>query len=148
MPALLMVDPPSDALPIGGQMQLAATPRSASGLEIPNRDVTWFSRGPDIATVSSSGLVTAVFSGRTEIVAVTQPSTVQVKVGRTRQLDVFLLALSGKPLTDRPVVFEGDRPGIAAVSSSSLVVAVAPGETIIRARSEGKEGTARVTVAR
>ena len=163
------VQPESVELPLRGQVQLEATPYTASGIEIPNREVSWLSRDPGIATVSDGGLVTALRPGRTEIVAqvddvagvvpvavhllpvawvVVEPDRVSLKVGRSQQLEVLLFSLSGSPLTGRDVEFTSDDPSVAAVTHDGLVVAVRPGDTRVRARSEGKEGSSRISVNR
>jgi uncharacterized protein YjdB len=163
------VDPSSAALIIGGELQLTADPLTASGIPVPNRSIAWSSLAPDIASVSEEGVVTAHSKGQADILAtvdgasgtasvnvagpaiawvVVQPKDFDLKVGRTRQLTVFLLDADGDILADRPVQFVSDDPAIAAVSNSGLVVGVNPGETVIRVRAEGKEGTSRVDVNR
>jgi alpha-amylase len=163
------VVPASLSLPLLDEAQLEATAWTASGLEIPNRPVTWFSHDSDIATVSSEGLVTAVRPGRTEIVAraddvtravpvnvtaspvawiVVEPDRFGLKVGESRKLEVFLFSFSGTPLTGRDVEFESDDPGVAIVSSAGLVVAVEPGDARITARVDDKSAVARVSVRR
>ena len=163
------VEPASVALQVRDEQQLEATAWTASGLEIPNRTVTWFSRDTDIATVSDAGLVRGVRRGRTEIVAraddataevpvnvnlvpvawvVVEPDHFGLKVGESRMLEVFLFSVTGAPLSDREVEFESEDPGIAAVSPAGLVVAVSPGQARIVVRVEGKEATSRVGVSR
>ena len=163
------VVPASVALQVRDEARLEATAWTASGLEIPNRPVTWFSQDPDVATVSADGLVRAVRPGRTEIVARADDVTAEVpvsvnlipvawvaiepdhfglKVGESRQLEVFVFSLTGTPLSGREVEFESEDPSVAAVSPAGLVVAVSPGNTRIVARVEGKEATTRVGVSR
>ena len=163
------VDPPAVSLPHKGEVQLEATAWTASGLEIPNRPVSWFTRNPDVATVTADGLVRGAGPGRTEIVAraddvttevpvsvnlipvawvVVEPAHLGLKVGESRQLEVFLFSVTGAPLSDRDVVFESDDPDVAAVSSSGNVFAVRPGRAGIIVRVEGKEATAQISVSR
>jgi uncharacterized protein YjdB len=47
----------------GRTLQLTATPKTASGITVTGRAVTWSSSDPGIASVSASGLVTAVTVG-------------------------------------------------------------------------------------
>ncbi|HET9515374.1 MAG TPA: Ig-like domain-containing protein [Gemmatimonadales bacterium] len=163
------VDPSSAALIIGEELQLSAAPMTASGIPVPNRSIAWSSLAPDIASVSEEGVVTAHSKGQADILAVVdgtsgtasvnvagpaiawivvQPKDFDLKVGRTRQLTVFLLDADGDILADRAVQFVSDDPAIAAVSNTGLVVGVNPGETVIRVRAEGKEGTSSVDVNR
>lgn len=62
--------------------QLTATPRNSSGTAITGKTVSWASNGPAIATVNSSGLVTAQGPGFTTITAtvdgITGSATVNV----------------------------------------------------------------------
>lgn len=53
----------------GTQHSITATARAASGDEIAGRTVHWFSLDPTLATVSGSGVVTAVRAGTTKIQA-------------------------------------------------------------------------------
>lgn len=163
------VDPSSAALTIGGELQLTAAPLTASGIPVPNRSIAWSSLAPGIATVSEQGMVTAHAPGQADIVAtvddtfgtasvnvagpaiagiVVQPKDFDLKVGRTRQLTVFLLDGDGDILADREVEFVSDDPTIAAVSNTGLVFGMSQGETVIRVRAEGKEGISRVEVDR
>ena len=161
------IDPPGAGLIVGATQQLSATPKTASGIPVPNRSVTWSSSDPAIATVSGSGMVTAVSLGEAGISArvdgvsesvpvnvspkpvaqvVLEPATVTIQAGQTRQLTVTVKAADGQTLEDRTVDFESDDPAIATVSSTGLVTAISAGQTTIRAISEGREAGASVTV--
>lgn len=163
------VDPPSVSIQLKGEVQLEARAWTASGLEIPNRPVSWSSRNPEVATVTADGLVRGARPGRTEIVAraddvttevpvsinlvpvawvVVEPSHLGLKVGESRRLEVFLFSISGVPLSDREIGFESDDPDVAAVSTSGVVFAAKPGRAEILVRVEGKEATAQVSVSR
>src|SRR5262245_6648402 len=76
------VQPPGASISVGGTQQFTATPRTSSGIPVPNRPVIWSSDDQGIATVSNSGLVTAVAEGSTNISAsvdgVTRDVTVHV----------------------------------------------------------------------
>ena len=68
-PALtLRVTPKLDSLGIGGTLQLSARVTDGAGLQ-QSATVAWMSVNNAIATVSASGLVTAVSTGRVGIVA-------------------------------------------------------------------------------
>lgn len=60
--------PAENVLLVGGSVQLTATPRAAGGAAVERR-VTWTSSDRNVATVSSTGLVTAVASGVAFIIA-------------------------------------------------------------------------------
>lgn len=62
------VSPASATVSAGGTVQLAATVTGAGGATL-NVQVEWATLNPSVATVSSSGLVTAVAAGQVQIVA-------------------------------------------------------------------------------
>lgn len=62
------VSPASATVSAGGTVQLAATVSGAGGDPL-NVQVEWATLNPSVATVSSSGLVTAVAAGQVQIVA-------------------------------------------------------------------------------
>lgn len=67
--ATVAVTPAAASLAVGGTVQLTATLRDASGNAITGRTVTWSSASSAIATVSATGLVTAMAAGGTSISA-------------------------------------------------------------------------------
>ncbi|HEX9892511.1 MAG TPA: Ig-like domain-containing protein, partial [Gemmatimonadales bacterium] len=161
------VQPAGAGLIIGSTQQFTATPRTASGIPVPNRQTTWSSSDPGIATVSVSGLVTAVGLGEVEITArvdgasgsrpvnvsprpvaqvTVQPPTAEFPVGQSVQLQVTTLDSEGQPLTGRTVLYTSDNPAVVTVSATGLMTGVGAGQTLVRANSEGKEGTCTVTV--
>lgn len=66
-------------------LQLSATPRDSAGNPLAHRAITWSSDAPAIATVSSSGLVTALTPGTAQLSAasegLTQRATITVVAG-------------------------------------------------------------------
>ena len=74
--ASVTVSPPSATLTtIGGTVQLSAAALDASGDGISGKTFTWDSADDAIATVSSSGLVTAVANGMVNVTATTDGRT-------------------------------------------------------------------------
>jgi hypothetical protein len=164
----VVIDPPGAGLRVGGTQQLTATPRTSSGIPIPNRPVTWKSDDPDVATVSDNGLVTAVANGSAAITATVdqvtgmapvtvtarpvavvevEPTSISLQIGQTRQLTTSLRAQDGSALSGRTVTFSSDAATVATVSSTGLVTGTGPGQTVVRVRSEGKEARATVSVS-
>jgi M6 family metalloprotease-like protein len=75
------------------------------------------------------------------------PATGSIAVGGTRQLSATLRDASGNALTGRGVAWSSARPGVASVSATGLVsAAAAGGPVVITASSEGRSGTAQITV--
>jgi len=59
----LVLSPDEVTVAVGGAVQLTARPKRASGATLFGRTITWASTDTDVATVSHSGLVTAIKPG-------------------------------------------------------------------------------------
>lgn len=70
-----------------------------------------------------------------------------MSVGGTAQATATLLDSRGQALTGRTVTWSSANPGVASVSSQGAITALADGNTAITAASEGRSGTAGLTVA-
>lgn len=70
--ARVAVTPATASITVGDTAQLTATPQSASGAALTGRTVTWSSLSTAVATVSSTGLVTAVAPGSATITATSE----------------------------------------------------------------------------
>jgi uncharacterized protein YjdB len=167
--ATVAVTPPSATVPVGTTLQLSATTKDANGNTLTGRTVAWTTSNAGIASVDVNGLVTGRAaggpvtitatsegkSGASQItvsafapvasVSVTPPSS-SVQVGSMVQLTATTLDANGNLLTGRAITWQSGTPGVATVSGSGLVQAVAPGTASIIATSEGVTGSALVTV--
>ena len=165
--ASVRLTPTNRDLLVGQAVQLSAQPVDADGAALANRPVTFTSSNASVASVSSLGVVTALAPGSTIITATSEgknavatigvasvpvavvavaPTASSLVVGQTTQLKAEPRDASGQILA-RPVVWSTSAPGVATVSSTGLVIAIAPGEATISAVSEGKTGTATITVS-
>ena len=165
--ATITVTPSTDDVIVTQTLQLTAVPKDAQGGTLTGRTVAWSSSDATRATVSSTGLVTGVTPGTVTITAsaegksgtasitvkakpvasvIVSPAQTSVEVGGTRQLTAQVTDDQGNVLTGRPVTYATDNPAVATVSNSGLVTGVALGAAKITATSEGKTGTADVTV--
>ncbi|HYT71567.1 MAG TPA: Ig-like domain-containing protein, partial [Gemmatimonadales bacterium] len=151
----------------GGTQQFTATLKDASGNVLSGRAVAWASSNGVVATVSGSGLETAIAIGSSTITATSEgksgvakvtviapvasvslsPATVSQNPGATQQLTATLKDASGNVLTGRSVTWTSSAPAVATVNTNGLETAVATGSATITATSEGRTGTAVVTVA-
>ena len=166
--ATVTVAPSTKALRVGFTAQLTATTKDSAGTVLTGRVVTWSSSAPGVATVSASGLVTAVAAGSATITATSEgksgtsaitvtvapvatvtvsPATSSLNIGATLQLSVVTKDSAGNVLTGRTVTWSSNSPAVATVSTTGQVTAVATGSASITATSEGKSGTATITVA-
>ncbi|HWC72805.1 MAG TPA: Ig-like domain-containing protein, partial [Gemmatimonadales bacterium] len=160
----LILTPPVDTLLPGGTQQF-----TTSGVR-PNRDTipmtpTYTATG---GTITADGLYTAdsvpgnflVIASRRTLadtafitirpppvarVAITPDSAV-VYVGKTLQLTVITKDAHGGILTGRTVTWSSNATGVATVSATGMVEAIAPGSATISATSEGITGNAKIAV--
>lgn len=165
--ATVTVSPSTDTLGVGTEATLSAALRDAGGALLTSRNVAWNSSNVQVATVSSTGVVTALAPGNVAISAVSEgrvgsasvlvlarlastvtltPASTAIIVGTTVQLSPQVTDPAGNILTGRPISYVSDNSAVATVNSTGLVTAITPGSARITATSEGKVGTATITV--
>ncbi len=168
--ASVTVAPSAPTVVVGTTVQLTATVRDESGNILTDRTVAWSSDDSAVASASSTGLVTGVTAGGPVTITATSegmrgtaaitvapvpvasvtvsPSAPTVVVGTTVQLTATVRDEAGNSLTDRTITWSSDDSAVASVSSIGLVTGVGTGGPVtITATSEGKSGTAAITVA-
>jgi alpha-tubulin suppressor-like RCC1 family protein len=94
------------------------------------------------------GIGTELFTIKARAVATVTvtPTTLTMVAGSTAGLMATTLDVAGKVLTGRTVTWTTSDPAVATVSQTGLVTGVTPGSGTITAASEGKSGTATITV--
>lgn len=172
------VTPPGPSLyvgPSGGQTaQLSAMAATRGGAERPGAVIAWSVTNPAVATVSPTGLVTAVAAGSTTVTATTGSvsgssnvtvlpvpvasvsltrDSLALRAGRlgneSLQLSAITRDSTGAALTGRSLAWTTLNPAIAGVSASGLVTALDSGRTAVIATSaEGRADSVIVVVAR
>ena len=98
---------------------------------------------PSASLVDTSAIAVSVAPVASVSVSPAAPS---VAVGQTVQLTATPRDASGNALSGRVVTWASSAPAVATVSGSGLVTGVAAGSATITATSEGRNGTAAVTV--
>jgi len=93
----------------------------------------------------ASGVTAAAASVPVASVAVT-PGSATLNIAGAQQLAVVLKDAAGNTLTGRTVSWTSSSSGVATVSGAGLATAVTSGSATITATSEGKSGTAAITV--
>ena len=166
--ASVKVSPNQQTLAPGATTQLEATPRDASGRPLVGREVAWESSSGDIATVSSTGLVTAHRTGDATINATSEgqvgraairvekpvatitvtPSSKDLTVDEQYQLAVVLRSDDGDILSGRVIKWSTENEAVASVSSTGRVTARGQGTAAINAQSGGIEGHGAIRVTR
>ena len=160
----------ASTLNVGQTAQATVVLRDASGNVLSGRTVTWSSPEPSLATVSSSGLVTAVASGSATIVATSEgvtgaatviiataapqpvatvtlsaPSTSMI-VGQSQTVAATLRDAQGNVLTGRTIGWSSSNLAVVTVTPTGQVQAVGAGSATVTATSEGKSGSIALTV--
>lgn len=165
--ATVAVSPPSASIAVSAGLQLVATARDSTGQTLGGRTFAWSSSAPSVASVNSSGMVQGMGAGSATIraaignkigqatVTVTNtavqsvtvtPSAASVLVSTTVQLTATPKDAAGLPLGGRLVTWRSSDSTRARVSQTGLVTGLVIGSATITATSEGRNGTAAITV--
>lgn len=166
---LLSITPGEPSVSVGHQSQLVARVLDQNGSEIPGQSIIWSSANPGIATVSQSGLVTALSGGSTTISAVSGGLAVSVVVSvvSTSVARVMVspsttaMVIGGSPVALLATAFDANEnilpgraatwsslnPAVASVSSSGVLSAISAGSATVIANIEGKTASVAVTVS-
>ncbi|HEY9384374.1 MAG TPA: Ig-like domain-containing protein [Gemmatimonadales bacterium] len=156
------------SIALNATTQLTATPKDDAGNVLTGRPVSWSSSDPSVASVNQTGLVTANLVGGpvtisatiefvtgTAQLSVTGPPIATITVSGTATLPVgvsttfqaVLKDAGGNVLSGRQVTWSSSNSAIASVDNFGGVTGVAVGGPItITASSEGKSGSASVTI--
>lgn len=157
----------SSSILIGETTTASATTRDAAGRVLTGRVVTWSSDNTSAATVSSSGLVSAIAAGSAIITATSEgrsgswPLTIAasavvsvavslaaptIAVGSLTQATARARDANGNELS-RSITWSSDNTAVGTVSAQGVVSGVAVGSARITGTSEGTGGSATITVA-
>ena len=160
----------SNSITVGQTTQAVVTLKDGSGNTLTGRSIAYTSSNTAVASVSSSGSVTALAAGTAVITATSEgingsatltvtaasPPPVaavtltlnssSLTVGQGTQAAVTLKDASGNTLSGRTVTYASTNTAVATVSSVGYVTAVAAGNALVSATSEGVSGSATLTV--
>ena len=126
------VSPTSASLSVGGTRQVTATVAPANAT---NKNVSWSSSNPSVATVNATGLVTAVASGSATITATTQDGSFTA----TTAVTVTPVSGGGSVLASWDFSGKGGQSSVAtttampgvSTTAPSLVASMGPGLTAV-----------------
>ena len=165
--ASVSVSPASATVLAGQAVQLTAAPKDANGNPLSGRTVTWSSSNTSVAIADVNGNVTGLAPGSATITATSEgqsgtaaitvtnvpvnsvtvtPASASIQQGQTVQLTATPKDVNGNALTGRVVTWSSSNTAVASVNASGLVTSGAAGSATITATSEGKSGTAAITV--
>jgi len=161
------ISPNPASATIGQSAQLSAVVKDAAGAALVGRSITWASSNAAVASVSSTGLVSAVGAGSSTISAtadgisgqatftsatvktasiVISPGSPNVQVGQDVQLSATAYDAAGNVLAARVPAWSSSNPTVATVSNSGRVTGVSKGSANITAAVDGKSSSAAVAV--
>jgi uncharacterized protein YjdB/plastocyanin len=157
---------------LGATVQLSATAKDAGGTDVAGATFAWTSDNTAIATVNSSGLVTAVAGGTTNVHAtsggqsgsiainvtalvasvVISPSSAIVPLLGTLQMSAQPKDGLGNNVNGQMISWQSADTSLASINSSGLVTTHDPGafkgaSTTITANAGGVDGTRSLFVA-
>jgi uncharacterized protein YjdB len=152
---------------IDSMQRLTAHILDKKGLPIEEGTVSWTSSKPDVATIDSSGRLTAKGSGKTMVAARFQKleTQVPVEVIDVKAIDMTppIVMLMGPPATQFPLQavaksskgkpveialqWSSSKPSVATVNSRGVVSSVATGNTVVVAKLGDLQAACDVTVS-
>lgn len=165
--ATVEVTPTTGSKKVGETLQLGAAVKDALGNILQGQSVTWSTSLASVASVSTSGLVTAVGVGTATITATAgnqsgvatitvipepiasitvAPTNDTLLVGQAVQLSATLRDAANNVVAGRMVTWSTVSPNIATVSSAGLVTGVADGTAIVTASADQQSATATIRV--
>lgn len=162
------VSPPADTLfAVGDTLRITAEPLDANGNAVVDASVEWSSADENVATVDSSGLVTATGNGSADIVAaagdatgaaavtvsqvivgmdIVPGATTLFALGDTVRLVASGVDANGHPVPGLEFTWASENDAVATVDSNGLVTAVRTGGTDIFAMSGELRDSAGISV--
>ena len=166
-PARVSVMPSISRLVSFGQtVQLSAAVLDRQGGRVSGVVLTWSSSDASIASVTQSGLVTALRNGTVTIRAAASglegraivtvavpiaatisvtPDTVDISAGQTHQLVASVRGRSGQPITNADVSWSSSDASVATVSDAGLITALRSGKATITAAA-GETGDSTIVL--
>ncbi|MYA77940.1 MAG: hypothetical protein F4Y17_10350, partial [Gemmatimonadetes bacterium] len=153
---------------VGEQIQITATVLDKDSKVISDAAFIWKSENPDNATVSSTGLVTAVSDGTTHIkvysgyatasaivsveqragsVEISPTALTLTHTGQTGQFSAVVKDKGDSPIPNAPVVWSSSQDAVATVNADGLVTAVSNGTAQINATSGDVSASVTIVVA-
>ncbi len=166
--AAVVVDPPASTIVVGSALPLQAQVQDAGGALVASTSVTWTVRDPVVASVSTSGVVTALapgttliaanVNGRSGIATITvqkvpvasvgvRPSRVELVIGARTQLTAVAYDAAQNVVGDRAVVWSSSSESVVTVDASGTITAVSAGTAVVTGTIDGKSEGATVVVS-
>jgi hypothetical protein len=158
---------PSPTMEVGQNMQVSVRYFDASSSQLSGRAVSYTTSNSTVATVNTSGLVSAIGPGFVTVtatvdgvqgnlpVAVTTvpvffiaitPASPSVRQGETLTLSAQPQNQIGLPITGRTITWSSANTAIATITQGGVVTGVTPGNVYVRASTEGRVDSVNLRV--
>jgi hypothetical protein len=152
---------------VGQTMQVTVRYFDASSSQLTGRNVTYSTSSASIATISTSGLITAAGPGPVTITATVDgvqgnlpvtvtpvpvffiaisPANPSVRQGETITLTAEPQNAIGQPLPGRTVAWSSANTAFATITQGGVVTGITPGNVYIRATTDGRVDSVRLRV--
>ncbi|HJU74158.1 MAG TPA: Ig-like domain-containing protein [Gemmatimonadaceae bacterium] len=166
--ATIEVTPSALSLSPGLARSVVARALDESGSQL-GGPIYWSTQDVQVATVSSTGVVTGVRAGSTQIAASKggvsavvpvnvsslpaavvriSPTSANLNIGATIRLTAQVLDAGGSIMSGQNISWQSENAAVASVSSTGTVTGLTAGNALITARAAGLSGTAVVSVQR
>lgn len=166
----MTLTPPASSILVGGTGQIVASGKDSSGAPVAIRSITWTSRNPGVAMVSSTGVVTGVSAGtatisaegitNTAIIATTSVTVVPVPTAAvviTPPTDTILHFRFPKQIVatardsagnvlQRPITYKSSNVDVALLDDFGLATATGQGPVTVTATSGTKSASVNLYV--
>jgi trimeric autotransporter adhesin len=163
----VILSPPTATLVVGATQALTAQITDAQGNLLTNRPISYSSDALAVASVSSTGVVSALTPGSARITATSEgrtgvatvqviaipvatvqltPTTSSLLVGASQAFVATARSAEGTLLTGRTTTWTSGASLIASVNASGTVTALSPGVALILVSVDGVNATATVTI--
>jgi hypothetical protein len=156
--ARVEVTAPTSTMQVGQNLQTTARYYDASSAQLTGRTISYGTSSASVATVSTTGLVSAVLPGSVTITATVDgvignlaltvtpvpvffiaitPANPSVHIGETVMLAAQPQNATGQPLTGRTITWSSANVALATITQGGVVTGVTSGTVFIRATADG-----------
>ena len=165
--ATVEVSPTTASPQVGQTVQLSAAVKDAAGTILSGQSVAWSSSATSVASVSASGLVTAVSLGTAVVTAAAgnkvgvatitvipppvasitvSPAIDTILIGESLQLVPTMRDASNNVITGRTINWSSSATTIASVSNSGLVTGIGDGNVTVTASVDNRTASSSIRV--
>lgn len=161
------ISAPSPTMEVGQNMQITVRYYDAANSQLTGRTVTYATSNPAVATISTSGLISAAGPGPVTVTATVEgvqgnvavtvtavpvffilitPASPSVRQGETITLAAQPQNQIGQALPGRTITWSSANVARATITQGGVVTGIAPGNVYIRAATDGRVDSVNLRV--